>query len=79
MVRRRRPLLRAAMLGGVGFASYQAGRRADLYALPRDASVAPREASLSRQQALAMLQHLLDAHVLTEAEFDAARRRVPPS
>jgi hypothetical protein len=27
MIRRRRPLLRAAMLGGVGYATYRAGKR----------------------------------------------------
>jgi hypothetical protein len=88
MLRRRRPLLRAAMIGGAGYAGYRAGQRASersqheaeqdaeltRVAERADATAAP--APTSRAAELAQLKELLDAGVLSPEEFGAEKRRV---
>jgi hypothetical protein len=86
MIRRRRPLLRATMLGGLGFASYQAaGLAAQQAAQRHDADTqlrqavppaAPRMSERERLDSLARLKDLLDAGVLTREEFDAEKQRI---
>lgn len=89
MIRRRRPLLRATMLGGLGFASYRAGAAAARQTGPdREAGVqlrqaappaAPRVSEADRLDSLAKLQALLDSGVLTREEFDLLKQRILPS
>jgi hypothetical protein len=71
MMRRRRPLLRAAMVGGV--ADY-AGKRA---AAPAPAAAAPAgglsDAAIAQLKELAQLK---DAGVLTQEEFDEQKRQL---
>jgi membrane protease subunit (stomatin/prohibitin family) len=89
MMRRRRPLLRAAMVGGAG---YMAGRRMaerDQREAYQDEQLAnlqaggagppPAAASASstdRVEALTKLKELLDAGVLSEAEFAAEKAKI---
>jgi Short C-terminal domain len=71
MMRRRRPLLRAAMVGGV---AYHAGKRA---AAPAPAAAAPpgglSDAAIAQLKELAQLK---DAGVLTQEEFDQQKRQL---
>jgi membrane protease subunit (stomatin/prohibitin family) len=92
MLRRRRPLLRAAMIGGVGYAGYQAGKHVDAglaheseqdEQLARmqqqgDASPAPAEpaAGTDRYETLSKLKELLDSGALTQEEFDSEKQQV---
>lgn len=88
MIRRRRPLLRAAMIGGVGSATYQAGRRgaeqrpheyqedARLADPPQQAAPPPAMPAADRLETLTRLEALLDSGALTQEEFDAEKRRV---
>src|SRR5262249_45172594 len=82
MIRRRRPLRRAAMVAGVGYASYQAGKHvearaqheydqdAQLAELQRQAPGAPATPSADeRYQTLAKLKALLDSGALTQEEY----------
>ena len=62
MIRRRRPLLRAAMLGT---ATYRAGRRG--------AEQVQHESGLAT---LTGFKELLDSGVLTQQEFDAEKERI---
>ncbi|HZV74376.1 MAG TPA: SHOCT domain-containing protein [Conexibacter sp.] len=92
---RRRPLMRAAMMGGAGYvagkhAQRSAGRVSDqearLEALEQQpvaaapAAAAPTAATPAGGQdvvaRLTELKGLLDAGVLTQDEFDAAKRKV---
>jgi membrane protease subunit (stomatin/prohibitin family) len=88
MMRRRRPLLRAAMVGGAG---YMAGRRmaeqdqreanqdqqlADLQAGAAGPPPAASASSTDRVEALTKLKELLDAGVLSEAEFAAEKAKI---
>lgn len=87
LIGRRRPLLRAAMVGGAG---YMAGKAragtADAAAAPAAAPAptpapaqAPAPAAMSeadRIQALKNLKDLLDTGVLTQAEFDAQKQKL---
>jgi hypothetical protein len=88
MMRRRRPLLRAAMVGGAG---YVAGRRMaessqreayqdeQLAELQRERAAEPAPAHSSatdRVEALSKLKGLLDSGVLSEAEFASEKARI---
>lgn len=81
--RRRRPLLRAAAVGGVGYAAGKRGAKAageepDPNApadeQPEAAAAAP-SADQSMEQ-LTKLKELLDSGVLTQAEFDAQKQKI---
>ena len=81
--RRRRPLLRAAAVGGVGYAAGKRGAKAageepDPNApadeQPEAAPAAP-SADQSMEQ-LTKLKELLDSGVLTQAEFDAQKQKI---
>ena len=82
MLMRRRPLLRAAMVGSVGYAGYRAGRAATEAApapTPQPAPTPPPAAATAgtdRVEALTRLKGLLDAGVLSQEEFDAEKRRI---
>ena len=69
MLRPRRPLLRAAMIGGVGYAGYQAGKHVD-------ARQAEPPSDADRYETLSKLKELLDSGVLTQEEFDNEKRQV---
>jgi hypothetical protein len=85
---RRRPLLRAAAVGTVGYASYRAGKAAASQPAqqqappvpPEPAATAPPAAApatsdpAQRVQALAQLKTLLDSGALTQEEFDKAKK-----
>ena len=71
MMRRRRPLVRAAMVGG---AAYPAGKRnAADPAPPAAPSGGLSDASIAQLKKLAELK---DAGVLTQKEFDDQKRRL---
>jgi hypothetical protein len=80
LIGRRRPLLRAAMVGGAGYMAGKArGGTADAAAAPPAAAPAPAPAAMSeadRIQALKNLKDLLDTGVLTQAEFDAQKQKL---
>jgi len=85
--RRRRPLVRAAAVGGVAYAGAKRGARAageepDPNA-PADeqpeAAVDPAPAAPSADESMAeltKLKELLDSGVLTQAEFDAQKQKI---
>lgn len=86
---RRRPLMRAAMVGGAGYAAGKRRQRsayreddqeARLEALEQQqAPAAPAPAAAGGQDVVARLTELkglLDAGALTQAEFDAAKAKV---
>jgi membrane protease subunit (stomatin/prohibitin family) len=82
--RRRRPLMRAAAVGGVAYAAgkrgAQAGQEPDPNA-PADeqpeADPAPAAPSADQSMAeLTKLKELLDSGVLTQAEFDAQKQKI---
>jgi hypothetical protein len=86
MRRRRRPLMRGAMLAGAGAAVYHAGKRHEANAQPEDdqdqqidevsQDQAPAPASNDMVTELERLKGLLDAGALTQDEFDAAKQKV---
>jgi len=90
MLRRRRPLMRAAMVGGAGYAAgrhmaqrnqEEAYQNEQLEQL-QQSQVAPAPAPAAapaggdRVEQLTKLKGLLDAGVLTEAEFQAEKARI---
>lgn len=87
--RRRRPLLRAAAVGGVAYAAGKHGAQAGQEPDPNDpnapadeqpqAAVDPAPAASSADQSMAeltKLKELLDSGVLTQAEFDAQKQKI---
>jgi membrane protease subunit (stomatin/prohibitin family) len=86
MRRRRRPLMRGAMLAGAGAAVYHAGKRHQANAQPEDdqdqqtdevsQDQAPAPASNDMVTELERLKGLLDSGALTQDEFDAAKQKV---
>jgi len=76
MMRRRRPLRRAAMVGGV---AYHAGKKVESQpaAVPAPAAAAPprglSDAAIAQLKELAQLK---DAGVLTQEEFDKRKRQL---
>ena len=88
---RRRPVARAAMVGGVAYTASKAGAKsaaagADQTAAPEEpeaqqqaavADPAPAEPSADESmEQLTKLKGLLDAGVLTQAEFDAQKQKI---
>ena len=85
---RRRPLMRAAVVGGVAYTASKAGARsAQNEATAQDAPAEaesqapppPEEAAPSADASideLTKLKGLLDAGVLTQAEFDAQKQKI---
>ena len=91
MMRRRRPLARAAVVGGVAYTAGKAGANsaaanADQSAAPEQpeaqqqapvADPAPAEPSADESmEELTKLKGLLDSGVLTQAEFDAQKQKI---
>ena len=88
--RRRRPLLRAAAVGGVAYAAGKKGAQAGEEPDPNapaeeepeaaaEAAADPAEAAPSADQSmeeLTKLKGLLDSGVLTQAEFDAQKQKI---
>ena len=91
MPRRRRPLLRAAAVGGVAYTAGKAGARAageeadpnapaeqpeaEQEAAPADPAPTALSADASMDE-LTKLKDLLDQGVLTQAEFDAQKQKL---
>ena len=91
MIRRRRPLMRAAMVGGAGYMAgkhVQKGREADAerddvqqqqYAAPPPQAPPPQPAGGMSDAAIAQLKQLAELHdqgILTDAEFDAQKQKL---
>jgi hypothetical protein len=80
---RRRPLMRAAMVGGAGYAI---GKRHEAAAQPAPPPSAPAPAAAepvsgaaseaNRIDALTKLKSLLDSGVLTQEQYDSERARL---
>jgi hypothetical protein len=70
MVRRGRPLLRAAMVGGV---AYRVGKKAHQDAAPAPAPGGLSDTSIAQLEELAQLK---EAGALTQEEFDAQRAQL---
>jgi hypothetical protein len=68
---RRRPLMRAAMVGGAG---YEIGKRHEAGAQPEPVEDAASEAN--RIDALTKLKSLLDDGVLTQEQYDSEHARL---
>jgi membrane protease subunit (stomatin/prohibitin family) len=85
VMRRRRPLMRAAVVGGV---AYHAGKKgamrqegaSDQAAQPQSpqpaSPAAPPSSGEDTVTQLTKLKELLDAGVLTQAEFDAQKQKI---
>jgi hypothetical protein len=87
MMRRRRPLMRAAMVGGAGYYAgkkMQEGREEDAYRDARIDQLEGQQAAPSQPQGggtdmverLQQLGQLRDQGVLTEAEFEVQKQKV---
>ena len=90
MIRRRRPLMRAAMVGGAGYVAgkhVQRGRDADAESdAPADdaeqqqyAAPPPQPSGGMSDAAIAQLKQLAELHdqgILTDAEFDAQKQKL---
>jgi membrane protease subunit (stomatin/prohibitin family) len=85
MLRRRRPLMRAAMVGGTAYVAGRAGaksgaRSAQEEAAPEPmaapAAAAPAPSSDDTYAQLEKLKKLLDDGVLTQPEFDAQKQKL---
>jgi transcription initiation factor TFIID subunit TAF12 len=77
LIGRRRPLLRAAMVGGAGYAvgKRAAARKAE--APPPAAPAPPSPVSeTERVEALNKLKDLLDSGVLTEEQYEAEKQKL---
>jgi Short C-terminal domain len=83
--RRRRPLLRAAAVGGVAYAAGKHGAKAGEEADPNAPAEEPEAAGDPAADApsadqsmeeLTKLKGLLDSGVLTQAEFDAQKQKI---
>jgi membrane protease subunit (stomatin/prohibitin family) len=85
---RRRPIARAAVVGGVAYTAGKAGAKsaandpaqaAQTEAPPAEQQTAPAPAAPSAEesmQELTKLKELLDNGVLTQAEFDAQKQKI---
>lgn len=96
LLRRRRPLLRAAMVGGAAYATGKHAQRREQHEYEQDqqlagvqggyaqapapappaAPAAPPAPARDPISALKDLKELLDAGVLSQAEFDAQKRKI---
>jgi putative oligomerization/nucleic acid binding protein len=78
---RRRPLLRAAMVGGAGYAAGKrrganASEQAQPAAAPAPAASAAPSSESERIDTLTKLKGLLDSGVLTQEQYDSERQRL---
>ena len=76
---RRRPLMRAAMVGGAGYAMGKRREAGQQQQQPQAAAAppqAPATSSADRIEALTKLKALLDDGVITEEQFDAERQKL---
>jgi membrane protease subunit (stomatin/prohibitin family) len=90
MVRRRRPVARAAMMAGGAAVAYQAGKESgqgqgqdqqataepQVQQAPPPAAPAAPAGGASTADQLMQLKQLLDEGVLTQAEFEAQKQKV---
>jgi membrane protease subunit (stomatin/prohibitin family) len=88
MLRRRRPVARAAVVGGVAYGAGKAGAKAGAaQATPTPPAEAPAAEEQTAPEAavpsaddsmneLKQLKELLDSGVLTQAEFDAQKQKI---
>jgi membrane protease subunit (stomatin/prohibitin family) len=91
LLRRRRPLMRAAMIGGGAYVAGKHVARGQEHEAEQDAQLAsmqqpaydapppsapPAAAPVDPISALTQAKELLDAGVLTQAEFDAQKARI---
>ena len=91
LIGRRRPLMRAAMVGGAGYVAGKRRAATEQHEYDQDAAIAqqappapppaaaPAPAAMSeadRIEALKNLKELLDSGVLTQAEFDAQKQKL---
>ena len=81
MFRRRRPVARAAVVGGVAYTAGKAGtnQSAPAEQPPTAQQEAPTPAAPSAEESmeeLTKLKELLDKGVLTQAEFDAQKQKI---
>ena len=82
---RRRPLMRAAVVGGVAYTASKAGARSAANEAEQNAPAEPQYQAPPPEAAptaddgieqLTKLKGLLDAGVLTQAEFDAQKQKI---
>lgn len=79
---RRRPLMRAAMVGGAGYAigkRHEAGAQAAPTApgqTPAEEPATPATSEANRIDALTKLKSLLDSGVLTQEQYESERQRL---
>jgi membrane protease subunit (stomatin/prohibitin family) len=88
MMRRRRPLMRAAMVGGTAYVAGRAGAKSGAQSAQEEAAPAPVAAPVAAPAAapapsaddtyaqLEKLKKLLDDGVLTQPEFDAQKQKL---
>jgi Short C-terminal domain len=87
MMRRRRPLRRAAVVGGVAAVAHHAGTRSAQAQAAEQAQYEPQDAPAPQPPAapsvddnmvnqLTNLKKLLDTGVLTQDEFDAQKQKI---
>jgi hypothetical protein len=73
---RKRPLMRAAMVGGAGYAIGKRHEAAAQPAPPPSAPVSGAASEANRIDALTKLKALLDSGVLTQEQYDSERARL---
>lgn len=88
---RRRPLLRAAMVGGTAYAAGKHVQRGQYHEAEQDQAIAQSapapapvaapapaapQSATDRVQALTQLKGLLDAGVLTQGEFESQKQQI---
>ncbi len=84
---RRRPLARAAVVGGVAYTAGKAGARsaaneadqsapAEQQAAPEEAPAAAAPSADDSMERLTALKGLLDSGALTQAEFDEQKQKI---
>ncbi len=77
LIGRRRPLMRAAMVGGAGYAAGKhVQRKREAEAPAEDAPAAPVTSEADRIDALTKLKGLLDSGVLTQEQYEAERQKL---
>ena len=83
LVGRRRPLMRAAMVGGAGYvAGKHIANKQQAEAPPQQAEASPQAAAApvsseaDRIDALTKLKGLLDSGVLTQEQYEAERQKL---
>jgi hypothetical protein len=79
LIGRRRPLLRAAMVGGAGYAAGKRAAKRDAGTPAAPQAPAPAEApspEAGRVEALTKLKNLLDSGVLTEEQYEAEKQKL---